>query len=185
MLKSRQALSTLFLLRRLLCFVACSLLLAPCSALAWSGVVIGISDGDTITVLQDERRPVKIRLYGIDCPEKRQAWGNRATQGTRRLCYDKVVDVEEAGLDRYGRIVAIIILPDGSSLQERLVEEGLAWVWPRYCKLPICQEWAAGEATAREAGVGLWRDKDPVQPWEWRRNARASQRPVVSTNLHK
>lgn len=145
------------------------LLLLPHAALAWPGLVVGISDGDTITVLRGGREQVKIRLYGIDCPEKRQAWGNRATQATGRLCAGKVVDIQEADIDRYGRTVGIVTLPDGSTLQEILVMEGMAWVWPKYCKLPICQEWSAGEATAREAGVGLWQDEEPIPPWEWRR----------------
>lgn len=145
------------------------LLLLPHGAMAWPGLVVGISDGDTITVLRDSQEQVKIRLYGIDCPEKRQAWGSRATQATGRLCAGKVVDVQEADIDRYGRTVAIVTLPDGRTLQEGLVEEGLAWVWPRYCKLPVCQEWAEVEVKAREGKAGLWRDADPVPPWEWRR----------------
>lgn len=84
------------------------LLLLPHTALAWPGLVVGISDGDTITVLRNGREQVKIRLYGIDCPEKRQAWGNRAAQATGRLCTGKVVDIQETDIDRYGRTVAVV-----------------------------------------------------------------------------
>ena len=167
--KNRSALSILFPLWRFLCFVACSLLLFPCPLLAWPGLVVGISDGDTITVLRNGREQVKIRLYGIDCPEKRQAWGSRATQVTGRLCADKVVDIQEADIDRYGRTVAIITLPDGRVLQEALVAEGMAWVWPRYCKLPVCQDWSEIEAKAKESKAGLWLGAEPDPPWEWRR----------------
>lgn len=149
--------------------IAFCLLLLPQIALAWPGLVVGISDGDTITVLRNGREQVKIRLYGIDCPEKRQAWGSRATQATGRLCAGKVVDVQETDIDRYGRTVAIIMLPDGRTLQEVLVAEGMAWVWPRYCKLPVCREWSEIEVKAREGRAGLWRDAKPIPPWEWRR----------------
>ena len=152
--------------------IAFCLLLLPHAALAWPGLVIGISDGDTITVLRDGREQVKIRLYGIDCPEKRQAWGNRATQATKRLCVGKMVDVQKIDIDRYGRTVAIVTLPDGRMLQEMLVVEGMAWVWPRYCKLPVCQDWSEIEAKARESKTGLWRDAEPVPPWEWRRQGK-------------
>lgn len=148
--------------------IAFCLLLLPHAALAWPGLVVGISDGDTITVPRNGREQVKIRLYGIDCPEKRQAWGSRATQATSRLCAGKVVDVQETDIDRYGRTVAIIMLPDGRALQEGLVAEGMAWVWPRYCKLPVCQEWSELEDKARAGKAGLWRDPEPVPPWEWR-----------------
>ena len=167
--KNRSALSIFFQFWRFLCIVACSLLLFPCPLLAWPGLVVGISDGDTITVLRNGREQVKIRLYGIDCPEKRQALGSRATQVTGRLCADKVVDIQEADIDRYGRTVAIITLPDGRVLQEALVAEGMAWVWPRYCKLPVCQDWSEIEAKAKESKAGLWLGAEPVPPWEWRR----------------
>ena len=146
--------------------LAFCLLLLPCAALAWPGLVVGISDGDTITVLRNGREQIKVRLYGIDCPEKRQAWGSRATQATGRFCAGKVVDIQGTDTDRYGRTVAIITLPDGRTLQEMLVAEGMAWVWPRYCKLPVCRDWSEIEVTAREGRVGLWRDTEPVSPWE-------------------
>ena len=149
--------------------IAFGLLLLPHAALAWPGLVVGISDGDTITVLRNDREQVKIRLYGIDCPEKRQAWGSRATQATGRLCAGKVVDIQETDIDRYGRTVAIVTLPGGLTLQNELVRDGMAWAWPRYCKLPICRAWSELEAKARESKAGLWRDAEPVPPWEWRR----------------
>ena len=152
--------------------IAFCLLLWPQAVMAWSGLVVGISDGDTITVLRDNRKQVKIRLYGIDCPEKRQAWGNRATQATSRLCAGKMVEIQEADIDRYGRTVAIVTLPDGHTLQEALVIESMAWVWPKYCKLPVCRKWSEIEDKAREGKIGLWRDAEPVPPWEWRKAQR-------------
>lgn len=166
--KSRPSGSALSHLWCIFCLAVVCLLL-PSTAFAWPGKVIGVSDGDTIIVLRDERQPIKIRLYGIDCPEKKQAWGNRATQATSRLCHGKIVDVQDFGPDRYGRTVAVVILPDGSNLQERLVVEGLAWVWPRYCKQAFCREWEKREDIARRESRGLWQDECPVPPWEWRK----------------
>ena len=155
-------------IRQFCCVLACCLLFAPGNASAWPGKVVGISDGDTITVLRNDRQPVKIRLYGIDCPEKRQAWGGRAKEATAELCYGKVVEVHEMGIDRYGRTVAIVILPDGASLQEKLVGSALAWIWPRYCKEAVCLDWMELEEKAEAAKIGLWQDEDPIPPWEWR-----------------
>jgi micrococcal nuclease len=110
----------------------------PCPSWAWSGKVIGVADGDTITVLSD-KRPLKIRLYGIDCPEKRQPFGKRAKQFTSDLVFGKVVDIEPIAIDRYGRTVAFVRVGN-LSVNEELIKEGLAWVYLSYCKLPSCIE---------------------------------------------
>ena len=113
-------------------FVALSL---PCFAIAppavaeFAGRVVGVSDGDTITVLRD-RTQVRIRLYGIDCPETGQDFGFRAKQFTAELAFGKVVKVVPRDRDRYGRIVAEVVLPDGRVLNDELVKAGLAW-WYR------------------------------------------------------
>ncbi|CAN5266273.1 thermonuclease family protein [soil metagenome] len=137
----------------------------PVQAADWTGKVVGVSDGDTITVL-DGTTQVKIRLYGIDCPEKGQAFGTRAKQMTGDLAAGKIVTVRPKDKDRYGRTVAEIILPDGTSLNRALVREGMAWHFVRYAKND--QELAKLEAEARTAKRGLWADKEPVAPWEWR-----------------
>ncbi|OXS27893.1 MAG: hypothetical protein BCS36_11235 [Desulfovibrio sp. MES5] len=80
--------------------------------------------------------------------------------------------MQEFGNDRYGRTVGVVILPDGASLQERLVSEGLAWVWPRYCKQAFCREWEELEEAAQREKRGLWRDETPIPPWGWRRQKR-------------
>ena len=71
------------------------------------------------------------------------------------------------GVDRYGRVVAVVWLPGGESLQAALLRAGLAWVWPRYCK--DCEKWQALQDAARATGKGLWWEPDPTPPWEWRR----------------
>ena len=110
-------------------------LVLPCPAWAWSGKVIGVADGDTITVLRD-KHPEKIRLYGIDCPDKRQPFGNRAKQLTSELVFGKLVEVEPVATDRYGRTVAFVQV-ENVLLNEELIKEGLGWVYIRYCKLPL------------------------------------------------
>jgi endonuclease YncB( thermonuclease family) len=111
------------------------LLLLPCPAWVWSGKVIGVADGDTITVLH-EKRPERIRLCGIDCPEKRQPFGKRAKQFTSELVFGKVVEIDPVDTDRYGRTVAFVRVED-ITVNEELIKKGLGWVYVRYCKLPL------------------------------------------------
>jgi endonuclease YncB( thermonuclease family) len=130
-----------------------------------------VSDGDTITVLHD-KSPVKTRLYGIDCPEKRQAFGTRAKQFTSDLVFGKVADVETIDVDRHGRTVGILRLSDGTVVNQEIIRAGFGWVYARHCKKPICVEWKRLESEAATAKPGLWKDDKPVPPWEWRRQER-------------
>jgi len=115
------------------------LLSAPSLTWAWSGEVVGITDGDTITVLNSKTlKDVKVRLYGIDTPERGQAFNKRARQLTSKTVYGKVVEVKVMSTDRYGRTVAMIFA-DRTLLNEELVKAGLAWVYEFYCSEPICE----------------------------------------------
>jgi endonuclease YncB( thermonuclease family) len=147
---------------------------------AWTGKVVRISDGDTIKVLRG-RKQVKIRLHGIDTPEKRQTFGNKAKKFTSKMVAGKTVDVHKTDTDRYGRTVAIITV-DGKNLNESLVASGFAWVYRKYCKQSYCEEWLQLEAKARENKLGLWRDPHAVAPWEWRH--RGEDRGVGQTGFH-
>jgi endonuclease YncB( thermonuclease family) len=136
-------------------------------ALAWSGEVVGITDGDTITVLDSRTlKDVKIRLYGIDTLEKGQAFSKRAKQFT-----PKVVEVKAMATDQYGRTVAMIYA-DKNLLNEELVKAGLAWVYWKYCYHPICESWKNFQIGARFDKRGLWSDPDCIPPWEFRRKRR-------------
>ena len=158
------------------------ILLLPCPAWAWSGKVIGVADGDTITVLHDEK-PQKIRLYGIDCPEKKQPFGKKAKQFTSDLLFGKDVDIEPVAIDRYGRTVAFVRV--GSvNVNEELIKEGLAWVYLHYCKLPLCTDWQGLELTAQAEKRGLWGDSSHIAPWEYRRQKRKYKAPLVSLNAN-
>ena len=145
-------------------------LLVPCPVWACSGKVVGVADGDTLTVLRD-KQPQKIRLYGIDCPEKRQPFGKKAKQFTSELLFGKVVDVEPVAIDRYGRTVAFVRV-ESVCINEELIKEGLAWVYLRYCKLPSCIEWQSLELAAQTQKRGLWGSSGEVPPWEFRRQKR-------------
>ena len=142
----------------------------PCLSWAWSGKVIGTADGDTITVLRDNEQ-VRVRLYGIDCPEDGQAFSKKAKQFTSKMVFGKVVEVKVMATDRYGRTVAMIYA-DKTLLNEELVKAGLAWVYWKYCHQPICETWKGFQIGARMDKRGLWAEPNPIAPWEFRRKKR-------------
>lgn len=134
-----------------------------------AGKVVHVADGDTVTVLTPARQQIKVRLYGIDCPEKRQSYGNRARQAVAAMVVGKEVRVRNMGVDRYGRVLGLITGPAGEDVNRALVRQGMAWVYTRYCKAPQCRTWHNDEAEAQAARRGLWADPHAMPPWEWRR----------------
>ena len=126
--------------------------------------VVGVSDGDTITVLYGTTEAT-VRLNGIDCPEKRQPFGARAKQLTSQLAFGKTVTVRPFGKDRYGRTLGEVVPPDGRALNQELVAAGMAWHYTQYSK---DETLARLERQAREVRVGLWSEARPVAPWEFR-----------------
>lgn len=134
--------------------------------------VVGVSDGDTITVLY-RRTQEGIRLNGIDCPEKAQPFGSRAKQLTSELAFGKTVTVRPVSRDQYRRTVADVILPDGRSLSHELVAAGLAWHYTRYSK---DETLANLERKAREVRIGLWSEGRAIPPWEFRAARRGDGR---------
>ena len=147
-------------------------LLLTCAARAeqWTGLVVAIQDGDTITVLRG-RDQVKVRLDGIDCPERTQPYGNRAQQKTADLSFNRKVSVITKSKDRYGRTLASVILPNGRSLNEELLRAGLAWWYRKYA--PKNRALELLEEAARDARLGLWADPDPTPPWLWRKEQKS------------
>lgn len=137
---------------------------------AWAdftGEVVGIADGDTITVLRDQQ-PVKVRLAEIDAPEKAQAFGNSSKQALSALVFRKQVIVVEQGSDRYKRTIGRVYQGDVDVSAEQ-VKQGMAWVYRKYSKdknlLPL-------EENAKSQRLGLWADVNPVPPWKWRHSKR-------------
>lgn len=135
----------------------------------FEGKVTGIKDGDTFEVLYNGQ-PEKVRLAEIDCPEKSQAFGKNARQYASELCFGKTVTVASTGKrDRYGRVVGTITTVDGTNVNEELVKSGFAWHYKQYSKN---EELSDLEEEARAKKAGLWADKNPVAPWDWRRAKR-------------
>jgi endonuclease YncB( thermonuclease family) len=132
----------------------------------WSGKVVGISDGDTIRVMH-RGRETKIRLFGVDCPERDQAFGNKARRFTSHMVFRKVVEVQEVDKDSYGRTVAWVSV-DGKSLNKELLRAGLAWWYTYYAENE--HELGQLEAEARENKIGLWSAPNPIPPWDFRRS---------------
>ena len=131
----------------------------------FTGAVISVADGDTITVLTKDKRQVKIRLYGIDCPERNRSFGVRAKQATSDAVFGKPVTVQPMDMDRHDQTVAVVYMPGGKSLNEHLVREGMAWVYPQYCKQEeICAPLRKLEQAARSQRRGVWDDKDQMSP---------------------
>lgn len=135
--------------------------------------MVRVLDGDSLRI-QRGGRVYEIRLYGIDTPEYRQPYSNKAKKMTSRLAYRQLVSVEEKDIDRYGRVVALVV-SKGLLLNRELVKEGLAWYYPSYCRSqPLCNELRQLEEHARQERRGLWKDEHSVAPWDWKKEQRQS-----------
>ena len=143
-----------------------SLLASYASAAELRGKIVRISDGDTVTLLDADKVQHKVRLSGIDSPESKQAFGNRAKQHLGELIHEKEVRIVWTSKDRNGRIIGDVYLGERWINQE-MIRDGFAWHFKRYDKR---QALADTEKEAREAKRGLWADKEPVPPWEWRKS---------------
>jgi len=131
---------------------------------AFEGKVVGVADGDTLVVL-DGTTQVRVRLHGIDCPERGQAFGSAARRLASSLAFGKTVTVKGRGRDRYGRLLGEVVLPDGRSLNRELGAAGMAWHYVRYSDDAAL---AKAERQARRTRVGIWSEADPVAPWSYR-----------------
>lgn len=132
------------------------------------GVVTKVIDGDSI-MLRSGRGTYEIRLWGIDCPEYTQPYSNHSKSISKSLMEKKKARVEVKYRDRYERWVGVVFL-DGASMNEVLIRRGAAWVYRRYCREPVCGWWEELENQARMQRRGLWRQKDPQPPWQWRKH---------------
>ena len=153
-------------------------------------LVVGISDGDTLTARcgqPGEYQQIKVRLGGIDAPESRQPFGARAKQALSDLTYRKEAELRCNKIDRYQRQVCSVRVapasaPDGPRTLDAglaLVTQGMAWWYRYYSNDHSAQERAQYEFAEQEANAkraGLWADSDPVAPWDWRANLRQQGR---------
>ncbi len=129
-------------------------------------LVIKVIDGDTFDVRCDGDKET-IRLYGVDCPESNQAYGDKATSYTTSQILNKEVKIDEISTGYYGRTIAMVY-HNGKNINESLIRNCLAWVYTDYCEQSICNQWENIEQTARNNKCGLWAGANPIPPWEWR-----------------
>ena len=146
------------------------LLALSASAADLSGRVVGVADGDTLTVRVEGQPPVKVRLAGIDAPERDQPFGQRSRQSLSELAFGQPATVMAQKIDDYGRTVGTVTV-GGVNVETEQVRRGLAWVYRKYSN---DAQLLALEAEAKAARRGLWADANPTPPWDWRHGAKAA-----------
>ena len=142
------------------------------NAATLTGKVVGVADGDTITVLDSSNTQYIIRLAGIDAPEKKQAFGNVSKQSLSDLVYGKQVDVDWSKQDRYGRTVGKVFV-NGTNANLVQVKRGLAWYYKKYQNELILDDrldYLHAQEAAESSKVGLWADREPTPPWDFRKS---------------
>ncbi|MCX8000342.1 MAG: thermonuclease family protein [Leptospiraceae bacterium] len=131
----------------------------------FEGKVVSVMDGDTIRVLVGSKQ-VKVRLFGIDAPERSQAYGKKAEQELKSLIWKKKVRVVVKDTDQYGRTVGLVFLGD-LEINLEMVKKGFAWV---YREFNMEKKYLEAEEVARKSEIGIWKDKNPTPPWLFRKN---------------
>lgn len=134
---------------------------------SFSGQCVSVTDGDTVRVLR-ENREIRVRLYGIDCPEKGQAYGTQAKKFTSGRVFGKNLRVEVMDIDRYGRTVGKLFVKS-TYVNREIIRAGFAWHYKKYSS---DADLADAEKAARAAKRGLWADPKAQPPWEWRKSGR-------------
>jgi endonuclease YncB( thermonuclease family) len=165
----------------------CMMLITPVHtwAITLEGRVVKVADGDTITIVDNSGKKHRIRLGGIDAPEKDQPYGKESTQSLLELTSDKTVVIEYEKRDRYKRIIGkVLVDPPGEVFCMALdcvkkidagleqVKRGLAWHYKKYQGEQSVDDrgtYSEAEVEAREKLLGLWSDSEPTAPWDWRR----------------
>ena len=140
-----------------------------------TGKVVGVADGDTITVLDQNNTQFKIRLAGIDAPEKKQAFGNVAKKSLSDLVFDKQVTVDWKKQDRYGRTVGKVLI-DGRDINLKQIKLGMAWYYKKYQNELVLDDRLAylhAQEAAENGKTGLWIDYEPIAPWDFRKKRKS------------
>jgi endonuclease YncB( thermonuclease family) len=156
------------IINRIVLIIIVFLSLSNCLYSQLKGRIIGVSDGDSVSLLDEKNVVFKIRLNGIDAPEKKQDFGNASKNFIGDLIYDKFVWVRTNGLDRYGRTIGTIYLNEnmiGKSVNEMSLENGMSWHYKKYDKNIL---WSNIELKAKEDKIGLWQLQNPIPPWSFR-----------------
>jgi len=135
-----------------------------------TGKVVSITDGDTLIVRESPTKSITVRLVHIDAPERGQAFGTRARQALGELTYGKEAEVVGISKDRYGRTLGEVFV-EGKSINLEMVRLGFAWA---YVDFSPPEFYVSEQAAAKMAGKGLWADKEPEPPWEYRKRRRTA-----------
>jgi micrococcal nuclease len=160
--------------------VACCFLSISVGAATLTGKVIGISDGDTIDVLDSSKTTHRIRLAGIDAPEKAQPFGQRSKEHLSDSVFGKQVVVQGGKIDKYGRTVGKILV-NGFDANLEQVRAGFAWHYKAYASEQSADDrslYSAAEDKARAQHLGLWGEKKQMPPWEWRHGGKDEPTPT-------
>jgi endonuclease YncB( thermonuclease family) len=138
------------------------------------GKVVNVADGDTLTVLDDQKTQHKIRLQGIDAPEKSQPFGQKSKQSLNQLVHSQIVTVEFQKKDKYGRTVGKVLL-NGADVCLEQIKLGMAWHYKQYQSEQPKEDreiYSQAEQLAKSHATGLWKDKNPMPPWEFRQQSK-------------
>lgn len=144
------------------------------SSITFTGRVVDVADGDTLTIISSDNETIKIRLAGIDCPEGWQAHGEEAKQFLASKVDNRRVRIALETIDQHGRTVGQVLV-NGENINEQIVAQGHGWVYRKYCTADHCKDWLKLEKAARKARLGLWQEKNLQPPWEWRAEERGQK----------
>lgn len=156
------------------------LMAAPLQAVSVRGRIVGVSDGDTFTLLDGARVQHKIRLIGVDALEKRQAFGKKAKSALSALAYGRHAEADCRKFDRDKRRLCVVFV-GGRDIGLEQVKAGMVWWFRRYAKEQTPRErieYEHAESQAKRHRDGLWSDENPKPPWEWRRENKKRRRPL-------
>lgn len=152
--------------------------LAPTNAAEWTGVIVGVADGDTLTLLDGRQAQHRIRLDGIDAPERKQPFGQRSRQSLTELAKGRRATADCPKTDRYGRAVCRVSV-DGVDVGLAQLERGMAWHYLKYAHEldpPVRVRYERAEREARTGRAGLWSQPQPMPPWDYRHSPRETER---------
>lgn len=158
-------------------FLSLCLIIHTSNADVLSGNVVSITDGDTLTILTESKQKVIVRLNAIDAPENSQAFSNASKKSLSSICFKKAAIVDTFGFDKYGRMIGDVTCNEVNANKHQ-VENGMAWVYRKYSNDAKLIE---SEAQAKNMGLGLWDDPNPVPPWDFRHQVTPPTVPVVKS----
>ena len=162
------------MMSRFLLNVGFLLLLSPSVSFSeqFNGRIIHVADGDTVTLLTESKQKIRIRISGIDAPEKAQPYGNRSKQNLERLAHSKDAFADCPKKDKYKRHVCKVLV-DNIDVGLQQIRDGFAWWYRAYSNEQSAEARTAyenAEIAASKAAIGLWKDDSSVPPWEWRKS---------------